>query len=139
MNNMIRVRVYDLALFLKDNAEQILETEHDGSKVGILDLVCNWNKSVKEISDCGYFFDRESNQYRKPSTTVSLKAVKLMFEADESENIFYIDRKLFGTWINDFIIKYALICPNSIIKRRYKTIEKAKAFLYSQDIFNLDL
>lgn len=130
MDNMIRVWVYDLALFLKENAEQILETEHDGSKVGILDLVCNWNKSVKEISDCGYFFDRESNRYRKPSTTVAIKAVQLMFESDESEHIFYIDRKFFGTWIIDFINKYALIYSNSIIKRRYRTIEKAKASLF---------
>lgn len=93
-------------------------------------MVCDWNKSVKEISDCGYFFDRESNQYQKPSTTVAIKAVQLMFESDESEHIFYIDRKLFGTWITDFIIKYALICPNSIVKRRHRTIGKSKASLY---------
>ena len=107
MNGMIRIRAYDVAIFLKENTEKILETEHDGSKLGILDLVCTWNKSVKEISDCGYFFNKESNRYKKPSTTVAIKAVKLMFEANESENIFYIDRKFFGTWINDFINKYA--------------------------------
>lgn len=130
MNNMIRVRAYDVAVFLKDNAEEILETEHYGSEVGILDFVCKWNKSVKEISEYGYFFDRESNQYQKPSTTVAIKAVQLMFESDESEHIFYINRKFFGTWITDFIIKYALNCPNSIVKRRYRTIENAKASLF---------
>ena len=126
MNGMIRIRAYDVALFLKENAEEILETRHDFSKLGILDLVCTWNKSVKEISDCGYFFDRESNRYKKPSTTVSIKAVKLMFEANESENIFYIDRKNFGSWINNFINKYAISTSNSIVKRRHGTIERAK-------------
>ena len=126
MNGMIRIRAYDVAIFLKENAEEILETEHDGSKLGILDLVCTWNKSVKEISDYGYFFDRESNRYKKPSITVAIKAVKLMFEANESENIFYIDRKFFGTWINYFINKYALSTSNSIVKRRHGTIERAK-------------
>lgn len=33
MNNMIRVRAYDVAVFLKENAEEILETEHDGSEI----------------------------------------------------------------------------------------------------------
>lgn len=126
MNGMIRVRAYDVALFLKENAEEILETRHDFSKLGILDLVCTWNKSVKEISDCGYFFNRESNRYQKPSITVAIKAVKLMFEANESENIFYIDRKNFGTWINNFINKYAISTSNSIVKRRHGTIERAK-------------
>ena len=126
MNGMIRIRAYDVAAFLKENAEEILETEHDGSKLGILDLVCTWNKSVKEISDCGYFFDKESNRYKKPSITVAIKAVKLMFEANESENIFYIDRKFFGAWINDFINKYAISTSNSIVKRRHGTIERAK-------------
>lgn len=126
MNGMIRIRAYDVAIFLKENTEKILETEHDGSKLGILDLVCNWNKSVKEISDCGYFFDRESNRYKKPSITVAIKAVKLMFEANESENIFYIDRKNFGSWINNFINKYAISTSNSIVKRRHRTIERAK-------------
>lgn len=126
MNGMIRIRAYDVAVFLKENAEEILETRHDFSKLGILDLVCTWNKSVKEISDCGYFFERESNRYKKPSKTVAIKAVKLMFEANESENIFYIDRKFFGTWINYFINKYALSTSNSIVKRRHGTIERAK-------------
>lgn len=126
MNGMIRIRAYDVAIFLKENAEEILETRHDFSKLGILDLVCTWNKSVKEISDCGYFFDKESNRYKKPSTTVAIKAVKLMFEANESENIFYIDRKNFGSWINYFINKYALSTSNSIVKRRHGTIERAK-------------
>ena len=126
MNGMIRIRAYDVAIFLKENTEKILETEHDGSKLGILDLVCTWNKSVKEISDCGYFFNKESNRYKKPTTTVSIKAVKLMFEANESENIFCIDRKFFGTWINDFINKYAIFTSNSIVKRRHGTIERAK-------------
>ena len=126
MNGMIRIRAYDVALFLRENAEEILETRHDFSKLGILDLVCTWNKSVKEISDCGYFFDKESNRYKKPSITVAIKAVKLMFEANESENIFYIDRKFFGTWINDFINKYAISTSNSIVKRRHGTIERAK-------------
>lgn len=126
MDNMIRIRAYDVAVFLKENTEDILETEHDGSKLGILDLVCTWNKSVKEISDCGYFFERESNRYKKPSITDAIKAVKLMFEANESENIFYIDRKFFGSWINDFINKYAISTSNSIVKRRHGTIERAK-------------
>ena len=126
MNGMIRIRAYDVAVFLKENTEEILETRHDSSKLGILDLVCTWNKSVKEISDCGYFFERESNRYKKPSISVAIKAVKLMFEANESENIFYIDRKFFGEWINDFINKYALSTSNSIVKRRHGTIERAK-------------
>ena len=126
MNGMIRIRAYDVAVFLKENTEEILETRHDFSKLGILDLVCTWNKSVKEISDCGYFFERESNRYKKPSISVAIKAVKLMFEANESENIFYIDRKFFGEWINDFINKYALSTSNSIVKRRHGTIERAK-------------
>ena len=126
MNGMIRIRAYDVALFLKENTEEILEPRHDFSKLGILDLVCTWNKSVKEISDCGYFFERESNRYKKPSISVAIKAVKLMFEANESENIFYIDRKNFGSWINNFINKYAISTSNSIVKRRHGTIERAK-------------
>ena len=30
MNGMIRIRAYDVAIFLKENTEKILETEHDG-------------------------------------------------------------------------------------------------------------
>ena len=129
MFSTIVVRVDDLAIFLKENAKDLFYDNHHFS---VLALVNKWNDAVKEISSYGFFFDGESKdfdyheRYVMPSTSVAIKAVKLMFEANESENIFYIDRKFFGTWINDFINKYAISTSNSIVKRRHGTIERAK-------------
>lgn len=128
----IRVRVYDVALFLKENAEEIIQ-EYTGPELA---FVHKWNKIVKQISTYGYFFDGESEEdgfcerYWKPSTSVSIRAVKILFDLNKSDNVFLLPRILLGTWIYDFLVGYKFNPINSIPKRRWRTIGKAKASLF---------
>ena len=131
MMNTIRVNVYDFALFLKDNAEEILQ---DGEGP-VVTLVSKWNDTIKEISSYGYFFDGESEEdgfcerYWKPSTSVSVKAVRILFDLHKSDNVFLLHRILLGSWIQDFLADKSTT-NNSITKRRWRSIGKAKASLY---------
>lgn len=130
--NTIRINVYDLAVFLKENAEEIIQNDLGPE----LAFVCTWNKIVKEISTYGYFFDGESKEdgyyerYWKPSTSVSIRAVKKLFDLNKSDNVFLLPRILLGSWIHDFVRDYKSITNNSIPKRRWRIIGKAKASLY---------
>ena len=131
MMNTIRVNVYDVAVFLKENAEEIIQ-EYTGPELA---FVCKWNEIVKEISSYGYFFDGESEEdgfyerYWKPSTSVSIKTVRLLFNLHKSDNIIVIPSKLLGEWIDDFIRNYRSD-NNSISKRRWRSIGKAKSSLF---------
>lgn len=128
----IRVKVYDLALFLKENAESIIQ---DGGS-GPVTLVNKWNDAVKQISTYGYFFDGESKEdgyyerYWMPSTSISIKAVRKLFDLHKSDNIIVIPSILLGSWIYDFLVGYKFTNFNSIPKRRWRTIGKAKASLF---------
>ena len=132
MINTIRVNVYDVAIFLKENAEEIIQ-EYTGPELA---FVCKWNEIVKEISSYGYFFDGESKEngyyerYWKPSTSVSIKAVRILFDLHKSDNVFLLPRILLGSWIYDFLVDYKSSTNNSIAKRRWRTIGKAKASLF---------
>ena len=132
MFNTIRVNVYDLAIFLKENAEEIIQNDL-GSELA---FVCTWNKVVKEISSYGYFFDGESKEdgyyerYWKPSTSVSIKAIRILFGLHKSDNVFLFPKILLGSWTDEFLKNYKSSVNNSITKRRWRTIGKAKASLF---------
>lgn len=132
MINTMRVRVYDLAVFLKENAEEIIQNDLGPE----LSLVTKWNEIVKQISIYGYFFDGESEEngfcerYWKPSTSVSIRAVKILFDLNKSDNVFLLPRILLGSWIHDFVRDYKFSTINSTLKRRWRTIGKAKASLF---------
>ena len=131
MMNTIRVNVYDLARFLKYNAEEIIQNEESP----LLTLVTMWNDSVKKNSNYGYFFDGESEEdgfyerYWMPPTAISIMAVRDLFELHKSDNIIVVPSELLGDWIDDFIRDYRST-KNSISKRRWRSIGKAKASLY---------
>ena len=132
MMNTIRVNVYDLARFLKYNAEEIIQYE---SPSPILTLVTMWNDSVKKNSTYGYFFDGELEEddyyerYWMPPTAISIKSVRDLFELYKSDNYIVLPSELLGEWIDDFIRDYRSD-NNSISKRRWRSIGKAKASLY---------
>lgn len=135
MDNVIRVKVevYDLALFLKEYAEEIITTSNSKDyNNSVLHLVICWNKEVKEKTGYGFFFDGESKEddynerYWKPPTSVSIKALKNIFGLNKSDNICYIPKKFLGTWFDEFITNFKSKTNNSIIKRRWRTIGKAK-------------
>ena len=131
MMNTIRVNVYDLARFLKYNAEEIIQNEESP----LLTLVTMWNDSVKKNSTYGYFFDGESEEdgfyerYWMPPTSISIKSVRDLFELHKSDNYIVLPCELLGDWIDDFIRDYRSD-NNSISKRRWRSIGKAKVSLY---------
>ena len=132
MNNTIRVNVYDLAVFLKENAESIIQ-DWQGP---VVTLVSKWNDVVKKNSTYGFFFDGESEEdgycerYWMPPTSISIKAVRDLFELHKSNNYIILPSELLGDWIDDFIVDYKSTINNSIAKRRWRTIGKSKASLY---------
>lgn len=129
MMNTIRVNVYDLSVFLKENAEDILQ---DGEGP-VVTLVSKWNDIIEEISSYGFFFDGESEEdgfcerYWKPSTSISIKAVRLLFDLHKSDNYIVLHSELLGEWFDDFISDYR---STNNSKRRWRSIGKAKASLY---------
>ena len=100
MNRMIKVRVYDVAVFIKENFLEILKTEKDTGYPGILDLVCTWNQSVKEISRYGYY--DEKKRYYTPPTSISMEAVRYIFNLDKSDSEFLIS-SIFLSSIWDYV------------------------------------
>ena len=103
MNRMIRVRVYDLAVFLKENFLDILKTEKDVGCPGIVDLIYSWNVIIKEISSYGYY----ERRYYTPSTSVSMEAVRKLFDLHKSDSEFLISSILLSSsWIHVFFEDY---------------------------------
>ena len=131
MMNKLRVNVYDLARFLKYNAEEIIQNEESP----LLTLVTMWNDSIKKNSTYGYFFDGESEEdgfyerYWMPPTSISIKSVRDLFELHKSDNYIVLPSELLGDWIDDFIRDYRSD-NNSISKLRWRSIGKAKVSLY---------
>lgn len=131
MSNTIRIRVYDLALFLKENFEEIITYD----QTTLSGLALEWNRIVKRISTYGYFFDGESEEdgyydrYWTPPTSIAIKSVRLLFGLNKSDNIITVLRDFLGSYIDEFNDQYNLINSYSK-KRRWRTIGKAKASLY---------
>ena len=115
MNRMTRIRIYDISVFLKENFLDILKTEKDNpNKIGIRDFIYCWNSIVKEISKYGY----HEKKYYTPSTLISIKAIRIMFNLKKSDNEFWLpDNLLGGIWYYCFMEDYNKI-PLSKISRK---------------------
>ena len=117
MSKKIMVSTYDLSNFLKDNLEDIIRNRH--CSAGLLQLAILTNGYLQRD---GLGIDIVTHQYRKPTTSKMIGAVRYAFGMRRN-TIFFLPINFFGRLHGEFL-KHCI--PHSTYRRRWRTIARAK-------------
>ena len=124
MSKKIRINIYDLAMFLNDHAKVVLRGDYNNPLLA--KFIKQYNEKLQEVSFYGY--DDVNNAWYEPNMSVSIKAIRLMFNLSNTTNIVLLDIAIFTPGRMDKVLESYKIKPNnSIRKERRRT--KVKALL----------
>ena len=124
MSKKIRINIYDLAMFLNDHAKVALRGDYNNPMLA--EFIKQYNEKLQEVSFYGY--DDVNNAWYEPNMSVSIKAIRLMFNLSNTTNIVLLDTEIFAPGRMDKVLESYKTKPNnSICKERRRM--KVKALL----------
>ena len=137
MKKTIRIEARDFALFLKENLDDLIEQSNTNA---MEELGTVFNNEIQFLSrgKYGYFWDEIEdidNGFWKPSTAITIQAIRKIFGLRNCENILILPESALGWWIDE-LKDYKSPRSNSLRRDRWRNRGKAlKAIpLYNRHI-----
>lgn len=124
MSKKIRINIYDLAMFLNDHAKMALRGDYNNPKLA--EFIKQYNERLQEVSFYGY--DDVNNAWYEPNMSVSIKAIRLMFNLSNTTNIVLLDTEIFAPGRMDKVLESYKTKPNNSIRKERRRM-KVKALL----------
>lgn len=126
MKKAIRIDVRDFAMFLKQNLDGLIE---QSNTTAMEELGTMFNNEIQFLSrgKYGYYWDEIEdidNGYWKPSTAISVKAIRKIFGLRNCENILIIPESALGWWLDD-VMDFKSPRSNSLRRDRWRNKGKA--------------
>ena len=107
MSKKIRINIYDLAMFLNDHAKMALRGDYNNPLLA--EFIEQYNEKLQEVSFYGY--DDVNNAWYEPNMSVSIKAIRLMFNLSNTTNIVLLDIAIFTPGRMDKVLESYKIKP----------------------------
>ena len=137
MRKTIRIELRDFAMFLKQNLDRLIE---QSNTIAMEELGTVFNNEIQFLSrgKYGYFWDEIEdidNGFWKPSTAITIQAIRQIFGLQNCENILILPESALGWWIDE-LKDYKSPRSNSLRRDRWRNRGKAlKAIpLYNRHI-----
>ena len=124
MSKKIRITIYDLAMFLNDHAKMALRGDYNNPKLA--EFIKQYNERLQEVSFYGY--DDVNNAWYEPNMSVSIKAIRLMFNLSNTTNIVLLDTEIFAPGRMDKVLESYKTKPNNSIRKERRRM-KVKALI----------
>ena len=124
MSKKIRINIYDLAMFLNDHAKMALRGDYNNPKLA--EFIKQYNERLQEVSFYGY--DEVNNAWYEPNMSVSIKAIRLMFNLSNTTNIVLLDIEMFTPGRMDKVLESYKTKPNNSIRKERRRM-KVKALI----------
>ena len=124
MSKKIRINIYDLAMFLNDHAKMALRGDYNNPKLA--EFIKQYNERLQEVSFYGY--DDVNNAWYEPNMSVSIKAIRLMFNLSNTTNIVLLDIEMFTPGRMDKVLESYKTKPNNSIRKERRRM-KVKALI----------
>lgn len=124
MSKKIRINIYDLAMFLNDHAKMALRGDYNNPKLA--EFIKQYNERLQEVSFYGY--DEVNNAWYEPNMSVSIKAIRLMFNLSNTTNIVLLDTEIFAPGRMDKVLESYKTKPNNSIRKERRRM-KVKALI----------
>ena len=124
MSKKIRINIYDLAMFLNDHAKVVLRGDYNNTKLA--EFIKQYNERLQEVSFYGY--DEVNNAWYEPNMSVSIKAIRLMFNLSNTTNIVLLDIAIFTPGRMDKVLESYKTKPNNSIRKERRRM-KVKALI----------
>ena len=124
MSKKIRINIYDLAMFLNDHAKVVLRGDYNNPLLA--EFIKQYNEKLQEVSFYGY--DDVNNAWYEPNMSVSIKAIRLMFNLSNTTNIVLLDIEMFTPGRMDKVLESYKTKPNNSIRKERRRM-KVKALL----------
>lgn len=133
----IRIELMDFATFMKENLVDLVEQSNTDA---MEELGTVFNTEIQSLSrgKYGYYWDEEEdgdNGFWKPSTAVSIQAIRKIFGLRDCENVLIIPESALGWWLDE-VMNFKSPRSNSLRRDRWRNKGKAlKAIpLYNRHI-----
>lgn len=122
----IRIELMDFATFMKENLVDLVEQSNTDA---MEELGTVFNTEIQSLSrgKYGYFWDEEEdgdNGFWKPSTAVSIQAIRKIFGLRDCENILIIPESALGWWLDE-VMNFKSPRSNSLRRDRWRNKGKA--------------
>ena len=124
MSKKIRINIYDLAMFLNDHAKMALRGDYNNPKLA--EFIKQYNERLQEVSFYGY--DDVNNAWYEPNMSVSIKAIRLMFNLSNTTNIVLLDTEIYAPGRMDKFLESYKTKPNNSIRKERRRM-KVKTLL----------
>ena len=124
MSKKIRINIYDLAMFLNDHAKVVLRGDYNNPLLA--EFIKQYNEKLQEVSFYGY--DEVNNAWYEPNMSVSIKAIRLMFNLSNTTNIILLDIAIFTPGRMDKVLESYKTKPNNSIRKERRSM-KVKALI----------
>ena len=124
MSKKIRINIYDLAMFLNDHAKVVLRGDYNNPLLA--EFIKQYNEKLQEVSFYGY--DDVNNAWYEPNMSVSIKAIRLMFNLSNTTNIVLLDTEIFAPGRMDKVLESYKTKPNNSIRKERRRM-KVKALI----------
>ena len=126
MRKTIRIELRDFAMFLKHNLDGLIEQSNTNAMEELGDV---FNNEIQSLSNgkYGYFWDEEEdgdNGFWKPSTAITIQAIRQIFGLRNCENILILPESALGWWIDE-LKDYKSPRSNSLRRDRWRNKGKA--------------
>ena len=126
MKKTIRIEARDFALFLKENLDDLIEQSNTNA---MEELGTVFNTEIQSLSSgkYGYFWDEIEdidNGFWKPSTAITIQAIRQIFGLRNCENILILPESALGWWLDD-VMDFKSPRPNSLRRDRWRNKGKA--------------
>ena len=113
MSKKIRINIYDLAAFLNEHAKRALRGDYNNPM--LVKFFKQYNEKLQEVSFYGY--DDVNNAWYEPNMSVSIKAIRLMFNLSNTTNIVLLDIEIFTPGRMDKVLESYKTKPNNSIRK----------------------
>ena len=125
MSKKIRINIYDLAAFLNEHAKRALRGDYNNNPL-LVEFIKQYNEKLQEVSFYGY--DDVNNAWYEPNMSISIKAIRLMFNLSNTANIVLLDIEIFTPGRMDKVLESYKTKPNNSIRKERRRM-KVKALL----------
>ena len=119
MSKKIRINIYDLAMFLNDHAKVVLRGDYNN--LMLAEFIKQYNERLQEVSFYGY--DDVNNAWYEPNMSVSIKAIRLMFNLSNTTNIVLLDTEIFTPGRMDKVLESYKTKPNNSIRKERRRMK----------------
>ena len=122
----IRIEIRDFALFMKENLDDLIE-QSNTNEMESLGIAFNIKIQSLSRGKYGYYWDEEDdgdNGFWKPSTAITIQAIRQIFGLRDCENILVLPESALGWWLDE-LKDYKSPRSNSLRRDRWRNKGKA--------------